>query len=57
MADPVKKQKGKKIHVPPAPEDRELDPVLSVGTVQQEREEDYKNPDPCLEAPLEVVLL
>lgn len=39
-----------------APEDRELDPVLSIGTVQQKRG-GCKNPDPCLEALLEVVVL
>lgn len=45
------------MHVPGAPGDRELDPILSVGTVQQERGGGCKSPDPCSKAPLEVVLL
>lgn len=57
MADPVLKTKRQNVHVPGGSEDRELDPVLSVGTVQQERGGGCKNPDSCLEAPLEVVLL
>lgn len=43
--------------MPGAPEDRELDPVFSVGTIQQERGGGCRNPEPFLKAPLEAVLL
>lgn len=45
------------MHVPGAPEDRELNPGLGVGTVQQDREGGCRNPEPCLKTALEVVLL
>ena len=57
VADTVLIMKGQKRRAPGAPEDSELDPVLGVDTVQQERGGSCRLPEPCLKAPLEVVLL